>query len=87
MVVSYLKAEAHKSKPITHYTQPESKCFKRSTALTAAAKKKRAVGNGGGKEASARQPGPATVERKNERGGEQELREKNEKEKVKILGN
>ena len=84
----YLKAEAHKSKPITHYTQPESKCFKRSTALTAAAKKKkRAVGNGGGKEASARQPGPATVERKNERGGEQELREKNEKEKVKILGN
>ena len=30
----------------------------------------------GGKEAWARQLGPATVERKNERGGEQELREK-----------
>ena len=39
-----------------------------------------------GKEAWTRQPGPSIVTRKNERGGEQELREKNEKETVKILG-
>ena len=67
----------------THYpaSQPESK---RSTALTAAAKKKGQSAEERKLGPAARQPGPATAERKNERGGEQELREKNEKEKLKM---
>ena len=40
--------EAQKSKPIAHYTQLESR---RSTTLMAAVKIKRAIGDGGGKEA------------------------------------
>ena len=48
-LISYsVTPEAQKTKPITHSTQPEPK---RSTTLTVAVKKKRAVGDGGRKEA------------------------------------
>ena len=77
--------EAQKSKPITHYTQPEPK---RSMALMAAVKKKKkkAVGNGGGKGSLNQAARAINSDEKERERWRARVERKNEKETVKILG-